>query len=64
MAERKYKTLAELQQAYKTGEITAPLMLDNDSTDVYDNEEDVFEMHPEQVLEEALALLGIPSEHV
>ena len=64
----KYKTVAELQAAYKSGELRADetLMLDNDTTDAYAGEENVlvFSMSPDQVLEEALALLGIPNEHV
>jgi len=46
-------------------------MLDNDSASVYvqtgsdmENYEGVFEMHPDDVMEQALDLLGIPHEHV
>jgi hypothetical protein len=69
----RYKTVAELQVAYRSGELKAEeaLMLDNDSTDAYrDDEADeleselVFSMHPDQLLEQALDLLGIPHEHV
>lgn len=67
--EYKYKTLAELQDAYAHGDVTAPLYLDNDSTTVYqENEdgtwEDTFSMDPHDVLEQALDLLGIPYRHV
>jgi hypothetical protein len=63
-------TLAELVQAYHDGTLKAPLMLDNDHTSVWPdegaqyNERYVFEMHPEELLEQALTLLGIPWEHV
>jgi len=59
-------TLQELAGAYKTGTVTAPLMLDNDSTSVYDEAADatVFEMHPADLIEQALTMLGIPWEHV
>jgi hypothetical protein len=69
----KYATLAELREAYRFPEDArrpGPLMIDNDSVsattgnDEEDNYEDVFEMHPAQLMEEALALLGIPFEHV
>jgi len=66
-----YETLRDLQAAYKSGAITDPLMLDNDSASVYvqtgsdmENYEGVFEMHPDDVMEQALDLLGIPHEHV
>ena len=72
----KYQTLAELREAYRfpEGGRPGPLMIDNDSTvataptgefiagdAVYAG---VFEMHPAQLLEEALRLLGIPFEGV
>lgn len=60
----KYKTLAELQRAYDRGDVTEPLMLDNDDTNAYEGDEKVFSAHPDQVLEDALDLLGIPHEHV
>ena len=66
-----YGTLRDLQAAYKSGAVTEPLMLDNDSTSVYvqtgpdmENYEEAFEMHPDDVLKQALDLLGIPHEHV
>jgi hypothetical protein len=64
MADLKYKTVAELKQAYVTGEITEPLYLDNDHTSVYHDGEPVFGMHPGDVLEQALRLLEIPSAYV
>jgi hypothetical protein len=64
-----YETLAELQQGYKSGEKLDPITLDNDQTTVYtsdaDDDEDsecVFELHPDQLLEQALDLLGIPHQ--
>lgn len=69
----KYKTLAELADAYKAGEISKddPLWLDNDTAHVYVSDADgesttppVFRMHPGLILDEALDLLGIPHEGV
>ncbi len=72
--EPKYKTLAELNQAYRQGEVTEALMLDNDDASVWigeDSEDDLagtvqlaYESHPTQLLEDALDLLGIPWDHV
>lgn len=62
----KCTTLAELVAAYRKGEVTAPLMIDNDNMSVYDEATDtyVLEMHPYDVMEQALDLLGIPHESV
>ena len=60
----KHANLGELQQAYVKGEVTAPLMLDNDWAGVYQDDEKVYDSDPEQLLEDALDLLGIPHEHV
>lgn len=60
----KYDTLKQLADAYLAGDVKALLMLDNDATAVYDEEERVFEMHPADVLDQALSLLGIPHESV
>jgi len=57
-------TLDELRQAYASGTLTEPLMLDNGQTCVYSDDEKVFEMHPDDLLEQALKLLGIPCESV
>lgn len=58
-----YKTLAELFSAYQTNTVVNPLILDNDQTAVYtDTGEMVFEMHPDQVLREALRMLDIPHD--
>lgn len=59
-------TLSELVQAYKDGTITLPLMIDNDDVHVWDmrEQEPMFEMHPSELLEQALDLLGIPHEPV
>lgn len=58
------KYLSDLQQAYADGQIPADakLIIDNDSTGVWVEGEPVFEMHPAELLEEALAMLGIPNE--
>lgn len=70
----RYETLAELHLAVHRGDVKGTLTLDNDSTSFTDVDEEtdpdwehaetVFEMHPEEVLEQALDLLGIPHEHV
>lgn len=64
-----YNTLAELVAAYKSGEITAPLTLDNDATYVYVGNDDdpaswhkVFGLDPYDLLRAALDLLGVPHE--
>jgi hypothetical protein len=72
-----YSTLADLVNAYHDHSLTAPLTVDNDSTFVYANTDGdepgdddntgvdcVFEMHPAELLEACLDLLGIPHEHV
>lgn len=65
---RKYRSLEELLKAYKLGELSEDtgdiLQIDNDTCFVYCNDEKVFEGDPEELLEEALELLGIPAEHV
>jgi hypothetical protein len=71
----KFDTLGQLRDAYATGLIpnTVPLVIDNDGTYVYiyteddpdyDDSEKVFEMHPGDLLMQALDLLGIPYEGV
>lgn len=57
-------TLPELIAAYKAGEITSPLAIDNDETYVYTEEGQVFSMDPGELLFEALYLLGVPCERV
>lgn len=70
---KKYKSLIELKAAYDSGELSKHsfLMIDNDSTPVYERAEDgewlsdhcVFNGgNPECLLEEALTMLGIPWE--
>lgn len=70
-SQSKCDTLAQLAEGYKSGAYTAPLMIDNDQVTVYqesapsaEDHEKVFEMHPADLLEQALDLLGIPHEHV
>jgi len=61
----KYDTLRQLRDAIQTSEITdAAIGIDNDVTAVYVEGKKVFEMHPDDLLEQALDLLGIPHEHV
>lgn len=58
-------TLEELLAAYKSGAITEPMWLDNDSTFVYQEDEKVFDGGvPRELLEQALTLLGIPFQSV
>lgn len=59
-------TLSELRDAYVAGRLTDPLWIDNDETFAYqdDGEVEVFSMHPAQLLEECLDLLGIPHQGV
>lgn len=62
----RYNTLKKLLEAVKGGEINDVLLwLDNDTTYVYVNDDEkVFNMHPDELLWQALDLLGIPTEHV
>jgi len=65
----RYDTLKQLRDAIAAGEVTNPvLMIDNDSTSVFDGDDEdaecVFDMHPDDLLEQALDQLGIPHEHV
>lgn len=66
-------TLEELIAAYKSGELTRPLTIDNDDTFLYvqtdPNDETSWENvfnggTPGELLEQALDLLGIPHEGV
>lgn len=66
-SEPKYTTLAELKMAYERGELDpkeSPLMLDNDSSTVYQGDECVYYGPGYEIREEALTLLGIPWEAV
>lgn len=56
--------LSELRNAYASGKLTSPMMLDNDETFVHDENGEVFSMHPDELLTEALTLLGVPYERV
>ena len=64
--EMKYKTLKELKEALDNGEIEIDpgsgdgLTIESDITYFYVDDECVFRMHPSDLLEEALDLLGIP----
>jgi hypothetical protein len=59
----KYKNLAELAdgstRTRAEGGEPPVLTVDNDDTQAYEGGECVFRMHPDQVLEQALDLLGI-----
>lgn len=58
-----YNDLAELRDGYAKGEVTAPLVLDDETTDVCSGGDLLFAMHPAELLEQALRLLGIPFGH-
>jgi hypothetical protein len=62
----KYDTLMQLHDAINAGEVTGTLMIDNDAVSMYDEatDTDLFEMHPSDLLVQALDLLGIPHEYV
>lgn len=62
----RYETLAELRAAYKEGQVSAPLTIDNDDTHAYSGGGCVFRMHPAELLEQALDLLflGLSGENV
>lgn len=62
----KYKTLKALKAAYDSGKISEPMMIDNDNTSVWqEGNGQVFAGgSPEDLLREALDLLGIPNEGV
>jgi hypothetical protein len=65
------KTLAELIAAYKSGEITEPMELDNDEVYVLQPHDDEwlsvtehYRAHPDTLLEQLLDYVGIPHQHV
>ena len=64
----RYKTLKELKEALDKGKIQLNpesgdcLIVESDSTYFYVDDECVFRMHPSDLLEETLNLLGIPRE--
>lgn len=60
----KYKTLEQLRDAYASGELSQDdvMIIDNDTVFVFENETKVFRSDPDTLLEDALQLLGIPSE--
>lgn len=66
----KYDDVASLAAAYKSGALTAPLMLDNDDVNAVEHDDDwvnvttVFQSDPQDLLEALLDHLGIPWEHV
>lgn len=60
----KYKNLKELKAAYDSGELSRDnvITLDNDSSYVYVDDEKVYDGPGYELREEALDLLGIPTE--
>lgn len=58
-----YRNLEELRDAYAARGSTEPLMLDNDHVGMYVDDQQVFDSHPDDVLEQALTLLGFRWEH-
>lgn len=59
----KFTTLAEVKAAYGRGELKYPMVIDNDFTSIYNDDECVYEGEgPMLLLGEALDLLGIPHE--
>jgi hypothetical protein len=62
----RFNTLREVADAYKSGELTDEdiLRLDNDRTGLYTGAGKVFDMHPSELLEEALDLLGVRYDYV
>ncbi len=62
----RYKDLAALKAAYDSGALThdVVLLLDKDDASAYDQRDtQIFEMHPSELLKQALDLLGIPWEY-
>ena len=57
-------TLLELVLLYQSGELTAPLVVDNDEIYVYTPDGKQFSMYPEEFIVAALTLLGVPHENV
>ena len=62
--EWKYKNYIELFDAYKSGELTEPLMMDNDDSFVYVDDVCVFRGGGEMDTIDILEAIGIPVEHV
>jgi hypothetical protein len=60
----KYRTLADLKAAYESEELSRDnrLVLDNDCSYVYADDEEVYSGGGYELREEALTLLGIPWE--
>lgn len=60
----KYNSYSELFAAYKSGELTEPLMMDNDISYVFVGDEQVFQGNGECDALEIIQSLGIPCEYV
>lgn len=58
----RYQSLRGLQAAYESGELpgSLPLVIDSDAVIASHGEEQVFDLDPAEVLQQALDLLGIP----
>jgi hypothetical protein len=61
----KYPTLEALADAFAEARATGTVYVDNDIVTLSESEgSDSFAMHPDDLIHEALDLLGIPNEHV
>ena len=61
-------TLKEIAEKIKSGELSGVMMIDNDYVAFIATDEDWlrerYNVHPEELMEQALDLLGIPHERV
>lgn len=60
----KYENYVDLIAAYKSGELTEPLMMDNDDSFVYVGEKKVFQGNGERDIIDICLAAGIPCEGV
>jgi len=60
--EMKYNSYSELFAAYKSGELTEPLIMDYNNSDVYVGRDQVFGGNGECDVVEILKAIGIPCE--
>lgn len=61
----RYTNLQQVMDAFANGALNAHehcMIIDNDEVFLYDGDERVFDADPDDVMFEALDLLGIPSE--
>lgn len=63
-----YDTVSQLRDAYAAGRLTEPLVIGNGVAQVYGHDggshAPVFQMHPADLLDQALSVLGIPHENL